>query len=115
MTLLGWALAFLFTLVVETPVYFLSLRRVFGGKGAMAASLLLNIATHPIAWSTLMATHRPFPYVFLAVEGAVILIEGLLLFAAGRSRFARQPIRLDSALAISLAANGFSAGLGLLL
>jgi hypothetical protein len=113
MDLKGWALAFLFTLVVETPVYFLSLRRVFGGAGALAASLVLNAATHPIAWSTIMAVHHPFPYVFLAVEGAVTLIEGLLVFAAGRSRFARQPIRLDTSLAVSLAANGFSAGLGL--
>lgn len=114
MNLQGWALAFLSTLVVETPVYFLALRRNFGGKGALAVSLLLNFATHPIAWSTIMAAHRPFPYLFLAVESTVTLIEGLLLLAAGRSRFARQPIRLGTSLVVSLAANGFSAGLGLL-
>jgi hypothetical protein len=111
----GWALAFVFTLLAETPVYFLGLRRVFGARGALAASLLLNVATHPLAWSAIMAAPRPFPYVFLGVEGAVTLIEALLLFGAGRSRLARRPLGAGEALAISLAANGFSAGLGLLL
>jgi len=111
----GWALAFLCTLLVETPVYFFALRRMLGPAGALLASLVLNLATHPIAWSTIMAAPDEFPGRFLAVECAVTLVEALLIFAVGRTRLSRRPIKIVEALAISLAANGFSAGIGLLL
>lgn len=68
-----------------------------------------------LAWSTIMGAAKPFPGVFIGVELAVTLAEALLLFAASRSRQACRPLRASEALAISLAANGFSAGVGLLL
>jgi len=111
----GWALAFASTLLIETPLYLFALRRALGTKGALLASLVLNLATHPLAWTTIMSARQPFPGVFLAVEGAVTLAEALLVFAVGRTRFSKRPIKIGEALAISLAANGFSAGVGLLL
>jgi len=110
-----WALAFLLTLVVETPVYLLATRRSLGVVAALVMVLVVNIATHPIAWTIIMLSCGSSPYGFLAVEGVVVFVEGLLLFSAGRSRFARQPVLLRTSFAISLAANCFSAGLGLLL
>lgn len=115
MDLSGWALAFVCTLLIETPVYFLSLRGAFGVPRALLASLALNVATHPLAWSAIMSAPRPFPTVFLSVEAGVTLVEALLLFGVGRSRLARRPLRAIEALAISVAANGFSAGVGLFL
>jgi hypothetical protein len=109
----GWALAFLGTLVLETPVYFLALRRALGPGGALLASLVLNLATHPLAWSAITGASHAFPWIFLAVEGAVTVVEALLIFAIGRTGLSRQPIGSGEALAMSLAANGFSAGVGL--
>lgn len=111
----GWPLAFLLTLLVETPIYGLALRRTFGLPGALLASLALNVATHPIAWSLITGAARPFPGTFLAVEAAAWVAEGLLLWGAARSRRARQRLGIGEALAVSLAANGFSAGIGLFL
>lgn len=115
MDLDGWAPAFSCTLLVETPVYFLSLRRVLGARGALLASLLLNLATHPFAWSAIVSAPQPFPIPFIAIEFLVTLAEALLLFGAGHTGLARRPLRMGEAFAASLAANGFSAGLGLFL
>ena len=109
-----WAIAFAVTLLAESPVYVLSSRRSFATGGAFVVALLLNLATHPVAWSVIMFGHISFPRGFLAVEAVVILVEAVLLFAAARSRLARQPLRGSTCLAISFAANSFSAGLGLL-
>jgi hypothetical protein len=110
-----WAIAFATTLLAESPVYVLSSRRSFGVGTAIVVALLLNLATHPVAWSIFRFGRISFPYGFFAVEAAVVLAEALLLLAATRTRFARQPLRGSTCLAISFAANGFSAGLGLLL
>jgi len=114
MLAMDWAVAFATTLLAEGPVYGLLCRRSFRPGAAVALALLLNLATHPVAWSVLRLGRISYPYGFLAVEAVVVIAEALLLFAAGRSRFARQPLRGTSCLAISFAANSFSAGLGLL-
>jgi hypothetical protein len=114
MFVLAWLAPFLFTLLVEAPVYVLATRRIFAFGWAVLLVLLLNVATHPVAWGLMTLGRGYFPYGVLAIEGAVVLAEGLLLFAAARSRFARQPLSLRTALAVSLAANSFSAGVGLL-
>ena len=111
----GWPLAFLLTIFCETPVYFFALRRTLGAGHAVLAALALNLLTHPIAWSVLMAAPRAFPRAFLSVEGAVLVVEALGIIVLGRTRWSRRPIGVAQALAISLAANGLSAGLGLLL
>jgi hypothetical protein len=110
----GWTLAFLGTLVIETPVYVLALRRALGPHGALLASLVVNLATHPLAWSAIMGARNAFPWIFIAVEAAVTVVEALLVFGVGRTRLSRRPIGIGEALATSLAANGFSAGVGLL-
>ena len=110
----GWTLAFLGTLVLETPVYFFALRRALGPAGALLASLALNLATHPLAWSAIRGAPHAFPGIFFAVEGAVTLVEALLIVAIGRTRWSRRRMGVGEALAMSLAANAFSAGVGLL-
>jgi hypothetical protein len=109
-----WAIAFATTLVAELPVYVLFSRRSFAIRAAVAVAFLLNLATHPVAWSVFRFGHISFPYGFLAVEAGVVLAEALLLFAAAHSRFACQPLRATTCLAISFAANCSSAGLSLL-
>jgi len=109
-----WAIAFATTLLAEGPVYVLSSRRSFTTGTAVVVALLLNLTTHPVAWSIFRYGHITFPYGFLAAEAVVVVIEALLLFAAARLRFARQPLPGTTCLAISLVANCFSAGLGLL-
>ena len=111
----GWPLAFLFTLASETPVYLFALRRTLGTGHALLVALALNLLTHPLAWSTITSAPHPLPWVFLGVEGAVLVGEALLVFILGRTRWSRRRIGVAEALAISLAANGLSAGLGLLL
>lgn len=115
MLVADWAIAFVATLVAETPVYVLSSRRNFAMGVAASVAVLLNFATHPVAWSFFRSGHISFPLGFFAVEAMVVLAEAVLLFAAGRSRFARRPLRGSSCLVISFAANSFSAGLGLLI
>jgi len=109
-----WAIAFATTLLAESPVYVLFTRRSFTTGTALAVVLILNLVTHPAAWTAFRYGRISFPYGFLAIEAAVALAESLLLFAAGRSRFTRRPLRGSTCLAISLAANSLSAGLSLL-
>ncbi len=110
----SWALAFVGTLLVETPVYWLALRRALGLWGALSTSLLVNLVTHPLAWSAVTGGWHPWPWFFLAVEAGVTLVEALLVFAVGRTRLCRRDIPIKEALAISVVANGLSAGIGLL-
>ena len=111
--LADWAIAFATTLLAECPVYVLACRRAFKAGAAFVVALLLNLATHPVAWTVFRFGRISFPYGFLAVEAVVVLAEALLLVAAGRSRFARQPLGGSTCLVISFVANSFSAGLGL--
>src|SRR5512142_1528855 len=109
-----WAIAFATTLVGECPVYVLASRRSFATGTAFALAILLNVATHPLAWTVFRFAGISFPSGFLAVEGLVVVSEALMLFAAARSRVAREPLSGSRCLAISFAANSLSAGLGLL-
>lgn len=110
-----WALAFGFTLAVESPVYVLGTRRYFGLGVAGALALVLNLATHPAAWSLISLVCSCAWYGILAVEAAVVLVEALLLLTAARSRLARRPLPLSTCAAIAVVANGASAGLSLLI
>jgi hypothetical protein len=111
----GWLPAFLATLAIEAPVFLFALWRPLGMARAIATTLGLNALTHPLAWSMIMVARQPFPGVFLSVESAVWVIEALLLWHVCRSPISRRRLPFVEALAISLAANGFSAGIGLLL
>jgi hypothetical protein len=109
----GWPLAFMVTIIAETPVYLLALRRTIGWRRAALVALLLNVATHPVAWSVITHAREPFPAVFLLVEAVVLVTEALGLFVLGRLAWSRRRIGIVEAFAMSLAANGLSAGLGL--
>ena len=111
----SWGTAFALTLLFEGAVFLALLRRSLSPARALLATLLLNALTHPIAWTTITSAAQPLPYVFLGVEGAGVIAEGLLLFAAGRTKSFRKPLGLGEAVAVALAANAFSAGLGLML
>jgi hypothetical protein len=109
-----WAIAFATTLVAETPVYVLASRRSFATKAALVVALLLNLATHPLAWTVFRFSRVSLPLGFLGVEALVVVAEAALLFAATRTRVAHLRLSVSRCLAISFAANSFSAGLGLL-
>jgi hypothetical protein len=107
----AWAIAFVTTLVVETPVYVWGLRERLSRWRAGLLAAGLNVATHPLAW---MLTARASWAVFAAVEAAVWLGEALLLWALMRGARARS-LALGEACTLSLVANALSAGVGLLL
>lgn len=111
----GWLPAFLLTVATECPVYLLALRHFLGWRGALFTGFALNVASHPIAWSTITGARNPFPWVFVPVEVSVLLFEAVLLIAIGRAAWSRERITVLEGFAISLAANGLSAGLGLVL
>jgi hypothetical protein len=74
--------AFALTLAVEVPLYLLGLVRVLKLPPARAAALAVgvNVATHPLVWWSLALLPGGVPVpLFLAVEAAVCLVEGLLL------------------------------------
>ena len=104
-----WAFAFALTLLLELPVYVLALRRPLGGVvRALAVGVAVNVATHPLAWTLAVAHLLPW----LAIEGLVTLAEGAMIFAAARALGRRLPVH--ESLLVALAANAFSAGVGLI-
>ena len=110
----GWLAAFLATLAIETPVYLLALRRIWPPGRALLVVIAANVLTHPLAWITITMSRRPFEGVFITVESSVCILEALLLWSLGRTRWFARPVSLAQAIGISLVANGLSAGLGLL-
>ena len=80
----SWWPAFLLTIAIETPIYALVLRRRVGLRRAVAASLLLNAATHPLAWHVYGL--RPSPAGYVIGEALVWLAEAVLLYGASRHR-----------------------------
>jgi hypothetical protein len=104
-----WLFGFGLTLLCELPIYWLALRRPLGGNTrALAVGVAVNVATHPLAWT--LAVGRMMPW--LAIEGAVTIVEAALIFAAARALGRRLP--LHESFLVALAANAFSAGVGLL-
>ena len=113
MDLRGWLPAFIATLVIEVPVYTLALRNAFGLRRSLYIGLAVNVLTHPLAWSAMMAI--PFPTGFVTTELLVWAVEATLVFTLGRRRWSTRPLGWIEAGVISLVANGLSAGLGLML
>jgi hypothetical protein len=104
--------AFAGTLVVEAPVYLLGLRGVFELRRGLLVALLLNAATHPLAW---WLTVGGGWWRFASVEAGVWLTEAWLLWAITRVGSRQGALPLKDALGVSLVANALSAGIGLLL
>lgn len=95
------ALYFLFTLLLETPVH-LALLRGRPLAQVLLACLLVNGITHPLA----SYLSLEWNWNFWLLEG-LVQVEGVLIFLTWRLSV------LKSAL-LSFAANGVSAGAGLL-
>ncbi|HEX6839730.1 MAG TPA: hypothetical protein VF334_24295 [Polyangia bacterium] len=106
---MSWAFAFVLTLVCELPVYVVALRRPLGGVArSLAVGVVVNVATHPLAWA--LAVGRVLPW--LAIEAGVTVTEAALVFAGARALGRRLP--LHESLLVALAANALSAGVGLI-
>ena len=106
---MSWSFAFALTLLCELPVYVFALRRPLGGAmAALAVGVVVNLATHPLAWT--LAVHQLVPW--LGIEAAVTVAEAALVFAAARALGRRLPVH--ESFLVSLAANALSAGVGLI-
>ena len=103
----AWAIAFMWTLALELPVYLALIPRAGATRlEALRLGLLLNLATHPL-FSFWVLTRRPGPAAIVAAEVLIAAVEGELLARALGTR--------PAAWRAAVAANGFSflAGLAL--
>jgi hypothetical protein len=96
----AWLIAFLFTELVEVPIYSVGLR--VGILPALGASAI----THPLLWFVF------FPHVDLSYQAKLVVSE-LLVFLIEAAYFAFL-FRRKRALLWSALANGASLGLGML-
>ena len=96
----AWLIAFLFTQMVEVPIYSRGLR--VGVLPAFGASAI----THPVLWFVIFP-HLPLPYLWLVVVGETFA------FLAEAAYFAFL-FRRRRALLWSALANGASFGVGML-
>ncbi|MFM7296239.1 MAG: hypothetical protein ACKO4Q_03345 [Planctomycetota bacterium] len=103
-----WLALFLWTLVLELPVYALGAAQRAGCWWHMPlVALALNLLTHPL-FTWWQYEVRPRGDTVLAAEVGIALVEGLGLLAL------RRDLGLGRALLCSFAANGVSYGTGLL-
>lgn len=107
--------ASLLSIAVEAPVAALTARlalRTSWWTAALAAIAAAGgtLLTHPFAWDGARALMRSIPWGLMAaiVETAVTLVEAVAYVAVAR-------VRPLAALGLSVAANGASFGVGLLL
>ena len=105
MTLARWFQAFVFTQLVEVPIY----RRFFGASIPLAFGA--SLITHPIVWLVFLYGGRIAGVPFVARAVAAELFARLVE-AAYFARFARPRPGATRALVGSLLANGVSLGLG---
>lgn len=116
--MIAWLVAFVWTLVLETPVYVAFLdRESRTWHGPLLASLALNVMTHPLfSWWVLGS--QPGEAAIFVAECGIFVAEGLAL-AALRARNPRTDARAArlvlSSIGIAFCANAFSYGVGLLL
>ncbi len=114
-----WALAFVLTQLVETPLYTWALTRLgtrprwLGGRGPLpwparvGLGFLASLLTHPVVWFVwplLISPSEHYPQFVFAAECFAVLSEAALLWCCG----------LRWALPVSLAVNMASVSAGLL-
>ncbi len=93
-----WLNAFIFTQLVEVPIYV----RFIPGEHRAARAFVASLVTHPIVWFVIPLLELPYyPYAFVA-ELFAWLTEAVYMHWLG----VRRP------LLVSLLANAASAGLG---
>ena len=99
-----WASAFLFTTVVEVPIYAFALRdRPWAER--LALGFLASALTHPIVWFVLPPVLRPH----LGYVGYVLVAEIFAVTAEGQLL---RGAKLRDPFLWALLANALSAGLG---
>ncbi len=100
MTIANWFIAFLFTQVIEIPIY------RWGFKISFSDAAIASLLTHPIVWFVIPHFFPLDNYVtfFLVAETFAIVAEAIWFFMRGYKK----------SLPASLLANGTSAILGLL-
>ncbi len=99
-----WAQAFVWTMILELPVYVAFLRRETGVARAVGLVMLVNLVTHPLIW--LAPRFEPFWAWLLVAESIVVVSEASLLVATMRRR-------VGLAFVAAFAANLFSTLVGL--
>lgn len=77
-----WAKVFAITIALETPLYVLGLSKVMSPVRAVLASILVNLATHPVVWFVLPGVFPEQVHYALAAEAMAITVEAGLLFGA---------------------------------
>jgi hypothetical protein len=96
----AWALAFLFTQMVEVPIYTVGLR--VGVLPAFGASAI----THPVLWFVIFPyLHLPYVWLIVVGESFAVLVE---------AAYFAYPFRRRRALLWSLLANAASFGTGMI-
>lgn len=109
--MIRWLVAFLFTQLIEAPIYARALERPSKAHPAWrwAGALLPSAVTHPVVWFVFPKL-VPGNYVMmvLAAEAFAVVVEGGLVW-----RWAPK-LGLRAAMGWSLLANGLSVSLGFL-
>jgi hypothetical protein len=114
--LIAWLAAFVFTQVVEVPIYVALMRRAAGAGAVPPPHLLAQIAlasgasalTHPIVWFVIPLFEYNSYWIMVArAEAFAVLAEGIYFYALGA-------FGLRRAMLFSLLANASSCGLGFL-
>lgn len=113
---LAWLDAFLFTQVVEVPIYYLGMqrlraeprwltgpRRPLPPSGQLLLAILLSALTHPVVWFVWPRLIPRYEVMVACAEIFALSTEALVLAASGYGAWA---------LVLSLLANGASFGLG---
>ena len=99
-----WPVAFVLTLILETPIALLVMRR--GLRADLPWILLANGISHPTLWFVLFPRFDDY-WTFLVVgEAAVFTFEAIVYSLA---------LRHWRSIAASVSANAFSMGVGLLI
>lgn len=98
----GWLRAFIFTQLVEVPIY-LAL-----GKTRFVKAFSLSLITHPVLWFVFWVhVHLPYEPKIAVGEILVVAIEALVLWA-----YERQRLTWQRALVVAFVANLASSVLG---
>lgn len=110
---LAWLDAFLFTQVVEVPIYFLGMQRLrakprwlkkpLPPSGQLLLAILLSAITHPVVWFVWPRLVSNYATMVTCAEIFAFGTEALVLAASGYGAWA---------LLLALLANGASFGLG---
>ena len=109
-----WPWAFAATIVLETPIIALAVKRQLGVPRALGLAVLLQVLTHPVLWFVL-PRFQPYWAWVLAAESLVVVAEAIALTVA--LRWTPMPWRQAAVrgLAISMLANVFSTAIGRLI